>query len=93
VIHHVNELLAQGKGLVELESGDIVVPPDATHRVIFRRLQLGAPEIVFSSVLVAMVAVGGIDRVDPAPEAKYCFFRLFFDYEGSLITRDVLASL
>jgi hypothetical protein len=93
VYHQIRDLLLETEGVVGLESGDIVVPADAALTIIFRRVQVGPPEQAFTSVLVAMVAVGGIERVDPVPKAKYCFFRLFFNYDGSLITCDVMESL
>src|SRR4051794_17882518 len=79
----VDKLLSEANGIVGLDSGEIVVPPDTVNTIIFRRIQGGLPEFVFVNVLVAMVAIGGIQRVDPVPKAKYCFMRLFFDFEGS----------
>ena len=93
VLSDVEALLQLGNRVVQLESGDVVVPGGATHAIIFRRLQFGESAGAFINVMTALLAIGGIEANKHTLQARICFCRLIYQHSGSLITSDWMSQL
>ncbi len=82
-------LYADSPVVVELESGDVLIPLECEFEVVSKAFIEQRFDVRWGTCFRAIVAIGNVTRVEYGTiQAKYCFSTLWYNHERKLITTD-----
>lgn len=89
VMSDLRALLADAKGVVELDGQEVRIAAGATLQTIARSAHSYELPMGFGDHLRVLVAVGGVARVEHGvPVAEICFATMWYTADGRLTTVD-----